>query len=100
MENAYTEYKRELADGLEKEVVAFLNTLGGEILIGVEDNGEVVGVDDPDDISLKVADRLKNNISPSVIGLFQIDILGEQKKYIKISVAGGLEKPYYIKSTA
>ena len=97
MENAYTEYKRELTDGLEKEVVAFLNTLGGEILIGVEDNGEVVGIDDPDDISLKVADRLKNNISPSVIGLFQIDILGEQKKYIKISVAGGLEKPYYIK---
>ncbi len=97
MENAYTEYKRELTDGLEKEVVAFLNTLGGDILIGVEDNGEVVGIDAPDDISLKVADRLKNNISPSVIGLFQIDILGEQKKYIKISVAGGLEKPYYIK---
>lgn len=74
-----------------------MNTLGGEILIGVGDNGEVVGVDDSDDISLKVADRLKNNISPSVIGLFQIDILGEQKKYIKIAVAGGLEKPYYIK---
>ena len=97
MENAYTEYKRELTDNLEKEVVAFLNTLGGEILIGVDNDGTFVGVDNPDDISLKVADRIKNNISPSAVGLFQISILGEQQKIIKISVAGGVEKPYYIK---
>lgn len=45
MENAYTEYKRELTDGLEKEVVAFLNTLGGEII--ADDSGEIVGVGDP-----------------------------------------------------
>ena len=36
MENISVEYKRELTDGFEKEVVAFLNTLGGEIFIGVD----------------------------------------------------------------
>ncbi len=39
MENVSVEYKRELTDGLEKEVVAFLNTLGGEIVIGAETTG-------------------------------------------------------------
>lgn len=58
-ENAYTEYKRELTDGLEKEVVAFLNTLGGEIIIGADDSGEIVGVGDPDDVCLRAADRIR-----------------------------------------
>ncbi len=97
MESALIEYKRELTDGLEKEVVAFLNTLGGEIQIGVDDNGQIVGLDNPDEISLKIADRLKNNISPSIMGLFQINIVGDDKKHIVISVASGMEKPYYIK---
>lgn len=43
MENSFVEYKRELTDGLEKEVVAFLNALGGEIHIGVDNHGEVLG---------------------------------------------------------
>lgn len=59
MESSFIEYKRELTDGLEKEAVAFLNALGGEIHIGVDDHGEVLGVSDADDICLKIADRLK-----------------------------------------
>ena len=58
---------------LEKEVVAFLNYKeGGFIYIGVDKNGEVIGVDDVDDCMLKLKDRIKNNISPSAMGLFDI----------------------------
>lgn len=43
-EDECTEFKRELTDSLEKEVVAFLNSArGGDIYIGVEDDGTVVG---------------------------------------------------------
>lgn len=60
-----TEYKREIDKGtrLEKAVVSFLNyNGGGEILIGIEDNGNVVGVSDLDEYQGKIADRLGNNI--------------------------------------
>jgi ATP-dependent DNA helicase RecG len=93
------EYKRELNDKLEKEVVAFLNYReGGIIYIGVSDDGSVFGVPDIDKVQLKIKDRLKNNILPSCLGLF--DVLCEKredKDIIKIIVASGPEKPYYIK---
>src|SRR3990167_5168310 len=93
------EYKRELTDSLEKEVVAFLNYHdGGVIYLGVGDKGEAIGIADPDAAQLAVKDRLKNNIQPSIMGLF--DVLLEQrdgKNIVRITIAGGLEKPYYMK---
>lgn len=97
MENVSIEYKRELTDNIEKEVVAFLNTLGGQIYIGVEDDGNILGVTDPDKVSLAIIDRIKNNILPSTMGIFSVEIRGENKKYIVVTVAQGLEKPYYIR---
>lgn len=48
------EYKRELSDGLEKEVVSFLNyNEGGFIFIGIDKFGETVGVQDIDSVQLK-----------------------------------------------
>ena len=72
-ENNRTEFKTELNDKLEKEVVAFLNNREGGILyIGVDDNGNPVGVPDMDATQLRIADRIKNNILPSTMGLFDI----------------------------
>lgn len=98
-ENNRTEYKRELTDGLEKEVVAFLNYKdGGVIYIGIDKDDTVTGVTDCDALQLKIKDRLKNNIQPSIMGLF--DINHEKREgldVIRVMVAGGLEKPYYLK---
>lgn len=97
MENITVEYKREVTDGLEKEVVAFLNTIGGRILIGVSDNGEIVGVQNADKLALSIIDRIKNNIMPSAMGIFNVDVESLTNKYIVITVAQGLEKPYFLK---
>ncbi len=98
-ENNRTEFKTELNDKLEKEVVAFLNNREGGILyIGVDDNGNPVGVPDMDATQLRIADRIKNNILPSTMGLFDIvsDTINNIP-VIKILISSGLEKPYYIK---
>lgn len=93
------EFKRELKRELdiEKEVVSFLNYReGGIIYIGIDDNGKAVGVKDIDGDMLKIKDRIRNGISPSPMGLF--DVLVEQVQnvpVIKIFVASGSEKPYY-----
>ena len=44
IETESIELKRSLNDSFVKEVVAFLNTCGGTIYIGVEDNGQICGV--------------------------------------------------------
>lgn len=72
VENNNIEYKRELADSIEKDVVSFLNVHDGEIYIGIADDGTVVGVGDPDAVQLTLSDRIKNNIRPETLGLFDI----------------------------
>ena len=93
------EYKRELTPelDLEKEVIAFLNTPeGGFIYIGIDKVGQRVVVADVDGDMLKVKDRIKNNITPSAMGLF--DLVEEEGPpgvhCIKLIVASGSEKPY------
>ena len=99
MESNRLEYKRELTDGLEKEVVAFLNAReGGTLYLGIDKDGQAYGVVDCDGAQLAIKDRLKNNIQPSIMGLFEIiHEKREGKDILRITVAGGLEKPYYLK---
>lgn len=99
VESNRIEYKEILNDSLEKSVVGFLNSSnGGTIFLGVKDDGTVVGLKNPDDVQLKVKDRLISNIRPSIMGLF--DILTEErdgKTIVTVNLAGGTETPYYIK---
>lgn len=94
------EFKSTLNEKLEKEIVAFLNNQEGGILyIGIDDNGQPVENPEIDAMQLKIADRIKNNILPSTLGLFDIVIETiESIAVVKIIVSSGLEKPYYIKS--
>ncbi|MBA5791672.1 putative DNA binding domain-containing protein [Flavobacterium sp. xlx-214] len=98
-ENKHTEFKQKVTPELEKEVVAFLNSNeGGVIYIGIDKNGIPVGVNNADQEQLLIKDRLKTNILPSCLGLFDLIIeKKDNKEIIKIIVAGGYEKPYYIK---
>ena len=43
-ESVNTEFKREFSDKVKRTAVAFANTNGGDIYIGIDDNGVVVGV--------------------------------------------------------
>ena len=98
-ENNRTEFKVGVNEKLEKEVVAFLYIREGGILyIGIDDDGKPVGVPELDETQLKIADRIKNNILPSTLGLFDIvtDVV-DGISVIKILISSGLEKPYYIK---
>ena len=98
-ESQHLEYKRELTDQLERSVVGFLNSRdGGRILLGVGDDGEVVGLADADGDQLKIKDRLKQNIQPSCMGLFDVLLEEENgKPWLKLILASGPEKPYYLR---
>lgn len=93
------EFKSKFTEDLdiEKEVISFLNYReGGIIYIGVDDDGQPIGVDDIDSVVLKIKDKIRKNVSPSPMGLF--DVLVEHidgVDVIKIFLASGTEKPYY-----
>jgi ATP-dependent DNA helicase RecG len=95
-ENYRTEYKRELTEGLEKEIVAFLNAgEGGTVYLGIDSDGSICGVSNSDQVQLAIKDRLRNNIRPSIMGLFEIiHETREGHDIIRVIIAGGLEKPY------
>ncbi|MDR1531260.1 MAG: putative DNA binding domain-containing protein [Clostridiales bacterium] len=99
-ESNRVEYKAVLNDKLEREVVAFLNYReGGRVYIGVDDTGTAIGAEDIDAVQLKIVDRIRNNILPSALGLF--DVISENrdgKNIIKIIISSGVEKPYYLKN--
>lgn len=93
------ENKVQLNEDFEQEVIAFLNYKeGGIIYIGIDKAGNVLGVDDLDEAQLKIKDRIKNNIQPSTLGLFDVVVeTKEEKSVIKVIISSGTEKPYYLK---
>lgn len=101
IETRNVECKRELSrgEGFERAVVAFLNSHeGGEILVGVENDGSVCGVPDPDLTQRQISDRILNNIRPATLGLF--DVIAEMhdgKAVVRVVVAGGPDRPYHLK---
>ena len=99
LEDKRNEFKIKLTDNLEKEVIAFLNTEGGNIFIGIDDKGNINGVTGNIDLLQRtIKDRIKDNIMPSTLGLFDV-VVNELKgkKYIQIVVAKGAERPYYLR---
>lgn len=98
-ESNRVELKEKLNEKLEREICAFLNNReGGVLYIGVADNGTIVGVLDADALQKKVAERIRDNLLPSALGLY--DVTSEEidgTTVIKVIISSGTEKPYYIK---
>lgn len=98
MEKQTVEWKREWKDEFLKEIAGFANADGGIILIGVDDNGKPIGVNDPKSTMKKISDTVANKLAlyPSI----QID---EENNVISITV-GKSEIPvdlngrFYIRS--
>jgi predicted HTH transcriptional regulator len=91
------EYKRQISNTMEQSIVAFLNSGGGKLYMGIDDDGSIYGIADIDDVVLKFSSKIKTNISPSAIGLYSIEIKEEGgKKYFIATIAGGSDKPYFL----
>lgn len=91
------ELKESVSNTLPKELVAFLNSDGGTVYVGIKKNGEVVGVKDVDASMRQISDVITDQISPRCVEcIHQSRITLEGKDVIKIEVLKG-GKLYYIK---
>ena len=80
--------KETLPDSIPKEIVAFANTEGGELYVGIRNDGSVVGVDDPDDVVTRISNVAHDTILPDVMPFIQIrPIEMEGKQVVKTTIA-------------
>ena len=96
-ESANLELKREFTDEIKKEVVAFANTAGGIIYVGVNDDGTVRGIDDVDGEMLRLSSSIRQSIKPDItMFVSYVTEIIEDKPVIKITVQRGNARPYYL----
>lgn len=102
-ESKNLEFKAEVPKKSEKyikSVIAFANTAGGKIIIGVDDEThEIVGVDKNE--VFKIMDNITNTISdmcyPQIFPNIGVDTI-DGKSVIVVEIYPGASRPYYIKS--
>jgi predicted HTH transcriptional regulator len=99
IETNRVENKEKLNEDFEQEVIAFLNYKeGGIIYVGINKDGQAVGLENIDLTQLQIKDRIKNNIQPSTLGLFDVTVETiDNKEVIKVIISSGTEKPYYLR---
>lgn len=93
-ENQYVEFKSEgiKAADLADEIVAFANSEGGEIWLGVEDDGSVSGLSRSYDED--VMNICRTNCIPPIQPLYdEFEIDGQ--RIARVSISSGKDKPYY-----
>lgn len=95
VESEKVELKERVKEELVKEIVAFLNTEGGTIFIGVRDDGNVIGVENIDKQLLMIADMITQQIEPNPQELVKPELLfDEGKTIISINVQKGFHPIY------
>lgn len=94
-ENERVEYKSQMIDDIYKEVIAFANTDGGVIYLGIDDKGNLIGIDNVDETYTRLTNGIRDAIAPDVT-MFVRYVL-QDNRVIRIEVGEGSYKPYYLK---
>ena len=96
-ESETIELKTVVVDDIKKEIIAFANCDGGKLYIGVQDDGTVVGLNDPDGVALQISNMVRDAIKPDVTMFLHYETLEEDgKKVVVVDVQRGTDRPYYI----
>ena len=96
-ESETIELKATVTEEIKKEVVAFANGEGGRLYIGVQDDGSVIGLADPDGVALQISNMVRDAVRPDLTMFLHYETLQEDGKMIvAVDIQRGTERPYYI----
>ena len=95
-ESERIEYKSQMIEDLYREVIAFANSNGGVIYIGIDDQGNLTGIDNVYETYTRITNGIRDAIAPDVTMFVRYII--QDNKVIQIEVGEGSYKPYYLKS--
>ena len=94
-ENSGVEFKRDdiRPEQLAKEIVALVNFQGGRILLGIEDNGAISGLQRPD-MEEWVMNVAADKVHPLVLPFYEEVNMGEAGRVAVLTFPQGNSKPY------
>ena len=95
-ETIYAEFKSAAArpERLATAFISFLNTEGGVLWLGIEDDDTITGVADVDGACQCIDEILANNVTPRATAFIeQVEVGG--KPLLKITLPRGVDRPYY-----
>lgn len=89
------EFKSQFTEEIYKEVIAFANTEGGFIYVGIDNDGNVAGLKNVDDEYTRITNGIRDAIMPDVTMFVHYSI--QDNNVVRIAVNEGTNKPYYLK---
>ena len=95
IETENIEFKSQFTEDIYKEVIAFANTDGGIVYVGIDNNGNAVGLTDVDQEYTRITNGIRDAIMPDVTMFVRFTI--QENKVVRITVSEGTNKPYYLK---
>ena len=96
-ESKTLEFKENVTNTFLKTVSAFSNFGDGDIEFGVDDDGNKVGIEEPDKVCLDLENKINDSIKPRPDFKFKIN---RTTNVITLSVMEGMYKPYLYKGKA
>lgn len=97
-EGPHLEFKRRVpgAERITKEVIAFANTRGGRLLLGVADDGAIVGVRDAEEEEFALRRALNEHAEPHVAFSTERIEVTKKRNVIVVFVPDSSEKPHFL----
>jgi len=108
-EDLHTEFKQWPVhpDDLASSIVAFANTDGGQLIIGVTNDRKIVGVADSDRVTRDLDNISRNNCEPPITIIQEVLELPSSVPIVVINIPKGDQRPYrtnrgvyYIRTTS
>jgi len=98
-ENSAVDFKRDdlRPEQLAKEVVALANLRGGMVLLGVEDDGSISGIQRPDLETWVMDTVFGRHIHPMILPFYEEIEIEEGKRVAIVTITTGTSKPYVVR---
>lgn len=96
-EGGQLEFKRRASDPgrIVRELIAFANTHGGTLLVGVNDDGDISGVKFPEDESMGIVETLQKSCRPPLVYHESVIALTETKFIIRYDIPQSDKRPHF-----
>jgi predicted HTH transcriptional regulator len=97
-ENQMLEFKKKVAhpEKIVREVVAFANSNGGELYIGVDDNGTISGLKFAEEDQFALEKAIQKYCKPKINFKSEIIKISEKKAIVRYTIFESPKKPHYV----
>lgn len=97
-EGDHLEFKRRVPEPqrIAREVVAFANTHGGRVILGVDDQGTIAGLKDPDEQIFLFRAAIETHTDPVVEFTLRRIAVSRKREVIVVEVPSSASRPHYV----